>query len=69
MKYSRAQFKYALRKCKASKEQVEADATAKPLMCKDYDRFWQDIKHKNNSKAPLPNCIDSVHGSERIVQL
>jgi hypothetical protein len=38
-------------------------------MCKDYDKFWQDIKHKNNSKAPLPNCIKGAHGSDNIVQL
>lgn len=69
MRRCRARFKYALRHCKRYEETYRADALAKSMLEKNYDKFWKDVKSMNNSKVPLPKSIEGFTGEREIANL
>jgi exonuclease III len=61
MRRKRAQFKYALRKCKQDQDRCVSDSLAKKLLSKDSKTFWKEIKKVNNSK--IASVSTSVGGA------
>ena len=49
MKTSRAQFKLALRYCKANVEEMKANACAESLFDTDPKKFWNNVHKVSNS--------------------
>lgn len=69
MRSCRSRFKYALRHCKRYEESHRADAMAKSVMNKDFEKFWKDVKVRNNSKVLLPKRIDDICGETNITNM
>ena len=66
MQLTRRRFKLCLRRCRAEEEQHRADALARSLEDKDCKGFWREISAMNDSKMPLPTCIDGCRGEASI---
>ena len=70
MSSTRAQFKRALRRCKANKKANEADALAERLMSKDIKGFWEKIKDlSNNNIVMQATTIGGATGDENICNM
>ena len=69
MKRSRAQFKYALRKCKVNKNTIIADKIANKMSGNNVREFWNEIKVNMNSRVNLPSVIDNSNGDEQITEM
>jgi len=68
MKFSRAQFKYALRQCRLDEDRHTADALAESLNHKDSKTFWSSVDKLNRQKVPLANCVGGVTGDANIAK-
>jgi len=67
MKYTRAQFKLALRYCKQHEDMLRADLYADSLAVKDYNTFWSHIRKTNNGKSTkLANHVGGCSGTTEI---
>jgi len=67
MKYTRAQFKLALRYCKQHEDMLRADLYADSLAVKDYNTSWSHIRKTNNGKSTqLANHVGGCSGTTEI---
>ena len=69
MRVCRAQFKLALRQCKAMEDEARALAIANKFKDKNMIAFWRDIKSLNKKKTTLPSRIDQAATIPEICQL
>ena len=70
MQQTRAAFKQALRKCRASESRSHADSLARKLLLKDTKEFWSEIKRLcGKHSVPLVSTIGSATGSNAICEL
>ncbi len=69
MKNSRAQFKRALRNCKANVNKHTSDSIANKLLKHDNKTFWKEIKKVINKDQPKsnPETIDGFTGEKQIL--
>ena len=69
MQITRATFKQALRRCKASESKAHADSLARKLLMKDTKSFWAEIKRLNGkSSAPIASTIGNCTGPNAIAE-
>ena len=68
---AKADFKYTLRSVKRNERMLREDSMANKLLNSSNDSkpFWKEVRNINNSKLPLPTCIDGVAGEDNIVLL
>ena len=70
MKSCRAQFKVALRHCRAQKNQQASDALAMKLMNNDCKDFWKEVKKVSNTNIKMQaTTIEGVTGSKEICNM
>ena len=70
MKKARAAFKYSLRRCRAQRDQVKADAIASDFLAENtYRSFWKNIAKVNSAKIPAAENISGISGVENITQM
>ena len=70
MKTSRAQFKLALRYCKANVEEMKANACAESLFDTDPKKFWNSVHKTSNSKANVHVVsVGGVSGSSNVADM
>ena len=69
MRASRAQFKLALRECRASEERLRKEALAHKLAAGDVTGYWKAVKELNPQKRKLSDSIDDAKGAKAIVSL
>ena len=70
MRSARANFKYALRQCRAEENRMRADSLAEKLTLKDGGTsFWKDIRKLQPRNKKLPTSIDDKSGENSIAEL
>ena len=70
MQSTRAAFKQAIRRCRASSSRVEADRLAHKLLMKDSKNFWKEIRNINGKTSPpVATTIGAVTGKNDIADL
>ena len=70
MQVTRATFKQALRRCRASKTRAHADSLARNLLLKDTKSFWTEIKKLSaKGTTPIASTINEITGTEAIAEL
>ena len=70
MQVTRATFKQALRRCRASKTRAHADSLARKLLLKDRKSFWTEIKKLSaKGTTPIASTINEITGTEAIAEL
>ena len=69
MQITRATFKQALRRCKASESKAHADSLARKLLLKDTKTFWAEIKRLNGKgSTPIASTIGKSTGPKAIAE-
>ena len=70
MKRSRAKFKLALRQCKRSEKQINADNYATSLSHKNITKFWNDIgKDSSNGVVKYVTTVGGASGDKDICEM
>ena len=69
MRFSRAQFKYALRSAKQQEGTLRRESLAKKLALSQPNKFWQDIRVMNGNHKSLPSCVGGVSGKDDIADV
>jgi len=70
MQCTRAAFKQALRRCRASESRAHADSLARKLLMKDSRKFWAEIKKLNGKNSTtVPSTIGTTSGAKAIAEL
>ena len=68
MRFSRAQFKYALRSAK-QEGTLRRESLAKKLALSQPNKFWQEIRVMNGNHKSLPSCVGGVSGKDDIADV
>ena len=67
---TRATFKQALWRCRASETRAHADSLARKLLLKDTKSFWTEIKKLSaKGTTPIASTINEITGTEAIAEL
>ena len=69
MRSSRAQFKYALRKCRLKELAINSTKLANYTQNREINAFWKECKNHIISKSALSNCVDGVTGEADIADM
>ena len=69
MRRSRANFKFALRQCRANENAHRAEALSMKLQRGNIRSFWRDLHSANRSKELLAQRIDNATSEPQIAQL
>ena len=69
MRAYRAQFKLALRECRASEERLRTEAMATQLASRDVTGYWSAIRKLSAKGNKITNKLDNCSGPEEISQL
>ena len=69
MRFSRAQFKYALRSAKQHEGTLHRESLAKKLALSQPNKFWQEIRVMNGNHKSLPSCVGGVSGKDDIADV
>ena len=69
MRVARAQFKLALRECRASEDRLRTEALAKTLTDKNMTGYWDVVKKLGPKANKLTNKLDDVTGDEQILKM
>ena len=57
MRFSRAKFKYLLRKCRREEATIRADMLASDLSNNDSTLFWKHVSKQNNGSLKLADTV------------
>ena len=66
MKFSRSQFKTALRECRKNEDQLRKEKLLSNLSTKNYKAFWKEVNNIRKNKDVPCNVIDGVKDPEMI---
>ena len=66
---SRAQIKYALRKCRLEERSITSTKLAYHMRSHEFNDFWKEIRKQNKAKSALSNCAAGVTGETGIAEL
>ena len=70
MRFSRPQFKYALRSAKQQEGTLRRESLAKKLAALSQpNKFWQEIRVMNGNNKSLPSCVGGVSGKDNIADV
>ena len=69
MRTARAQFKLALRQCRASEERLRTEAMAQQLASHNITGYWKAVRKLSPKSSKLSNKLDNVNGEDEIVKL
>ena len=69
MRSTRAQFKFALRECRANEAQIRAEALSQKLSSRDHPKFWKDIQSLNPKTTKTPQRVGEAVGDTDIAEL
>ena len=69
MRRARADFKFALRQCRANEAAHRAQALARKLQSGRVVSFWRDIRAASHHPERLPQRVDQVTGEAQVAQL
>ena len=69
MRAYRAQFKLALRECRASEERLRTEAMANELANHNITGYWKSVKRLSPTSNKLSNKLDNATGEQDICKL
>ena len=69
MRRARAQYKLALRECRASEDRLRSEALARKLANRDTNGYWKAIRKLSPKSSKITNKLDEVCGEQDIVDM
>ena len=69
MRMSRAQFKYALRRCRLKEGSSTSTKLVYHMQSHKFNDFWKEITKQNKAKSALSNCVAGVTGEIAITAM
>ena len=69
MRFSRAKFKYLLRKCRREEATIRADILASDLSNNDSTLFWKHVSKQNNGSLKLADTVGGATGHVDIASM